>query len=148
MTRHRSFWILIGRIVAVVVLAGVIGYLYIVGLERADKLASVLSLVVAAAALLAPYLLPLGPQSPTPPRTPAMENRQSVGNSVVMGSLTQAKKVANLRASAAPAPANSEAAAPAAVPLPDNASGQYVNGVWVGGHLTQIDGAKGDVTLG
>ena len=56
--RRRSGWIWGGRIAAVVILAGLAAYLASVGLDKADKLASVLGLLVAVAALVAPYLLP------------------------------------------------------------------------------------------
>ena len=56
--RRRSGWIWGGRITAVAVLAGLAVYLASVGLDKADKLASVLGLLVAVAALVAPYLLP------------------------------------------------------------------------------------------
>jgi hypothetical protein len=56
---HRSRgWVWAGRIVAVLVLAGLGVYLARVGLDTADKLASSIGVLVAVAALLAPYLLP------------------------------------------------------------------------------------------
>ena len=56
--RRRSGWIWGGRIVAVVMVAGLGAYLASVGLDKADKLAGVLGLLVAVAALVTPYLLP------------------------------------------------------------------------------------------
>jgi hypothetical protein len=46
------------------ILAGLITYFTIVGLDEADKVASVIACVLALAALVAPYLLP-APQRPT-----------------------------------------------------------------------------------
>lgn len=176
--RRHSGWIWGGRIVAVAVVAGLISYLSIVGLDKADKLASVLGLFVAVAALAAPYLLPPA-QDPAaqPAPAPAAEPPQSVVNAVVMGRLTQAKGVGSLQVPAAPPSGAAQAAAPpaaappaaappgaappaaapgavppvtgpAAAAVPGSPGGQYVNGVWVGGDLTQIDGTDGDVTLG
>ena len=84
--RRRSGWIWGGRIAAVVVLAGLGAYLASVGLDKADKLASVLGLLVAVAALVAPYLLPSSDGGRSKPG-PA----QQVANTVVGGHLTQAR---------------------------------------------------------
>ena len=62
-----------GRVVAALTLCGLAGYLAAVGLDRADPLAGVLSLFVAVAALLAPYLLP--PPGTRAPGTRAPETR-------------------------------------------------------------------------
>ena len=56
--RHRSGRIWSGRVVAVAVLAALIGYFWTVGLDKADNIAVVLTLFVAAISLAAPYLLP------------------------------------------------------------------------------------------
>ncbi len=48
----------VGRIVALVILIGLAAHLTSVGLDRADKLASSIGLLVAVAALVAPYLVP------------------------------------------------------------------------------------------
>lgn len=63
MPRRSSRWVWSGRVLAGLTLVVVGGYLVRVGLEKADKLASSVGLLVAIAALLAPYLLP-APQSP------------------------------------------------------------------------------------
>jgi hypothetical protein len=146
----RSGWIWGGRIIAVVAVVGLAIYLLAVGLDKADKLAGALSLLVAVAALVAPYLLPTGqPSSAAPPvRAPASGSTQSVINTMVGGNLTQARDVDGTRVPGAATPATAPGTAPATGPVPDPPGGQYVNGVWVGGSLTQIDGADGDVTLG
>lgn len=147
---RRSGWIWSGRIIAIVAVVGLAIYLLAVGLDKADKLAGALSLVVAVAALAAPYLLPSGqPSSAAPPvQAAASGPRQSVTNAVVDGNLTQARDVRGIRVPGALAPATPLGTAPAAGRVPDASGGQYVNGVWVGGNLTQIDGVDGDVTLG
>jgi len=58
MPRRGQGWIWAGRIAAAVILAWLVVYLVRAGLENADKLGSSISAVLAAAALLAPYLLP------------------------------------------------------------------------------------------
>jgi hypothetical protein len=137
MRRHRSRWIWGGRVVAVVVVAGLGVYLSTVGLDKADKLAGVLGLLVAVAALVTPYLLPSSDRSSSGPGSV-----QSVANTVVGGHLTQMRDAGGVRAKG---PAT---APPGAAPPPDSRGGQYVDGVWVSGNLTQIDGSEGDVTAG
>jgi predicted exporter len=69
--RRNCKWIWSGRITATLVLAGLVGYLAWVGLDTADKLASCISVVIAVAALLVPYLLPTlssGDSIPEPDR--------------------------------------------------------------------------------
>ena len=63
-------WVWAGRVTAIVILAGLTGYLVHVGLDTADKLASSIGVVIALAALFAPYLLPApgGPPMPDPDR--------------------------------------------------------------------------------
>jgi len=140
--RRRSGWIWGGRIAAVVVLTGLAVYLASVGLDKADKLASVLSLLVAAAALVAPYLLPSDGGHPEPGPV------QQVTNTVVGGHLTQARDAKHVRVQG-PVPAGPpQAPSPGRDPAPKGQTGQYVNGVWVGGNLTQVDGVDGDITIG
>jgi hypothetical protein len=146
---RRSGWIWGGRIIAVVTVGGLAIYLLAVGLDRADKLAGVLSLLVAVAALLAPYLLPTGQPPSAAPTVQAVPGpAQSVTDTVVGGNLTQARDLDGIRVPDAATPTPPPGSAPAASPMSDSPGGQYVNGVWVGGNLTQIDGADGDVTLG
>jgi len=71
--RRGPRWIWAGRITAVVILAALAGYLAWAGLDTAGKVASSISVVIALAALLAPYLLPV-PQ----PGGPSMPDRDSV----------------------------------------------------------------------
>jgi hypothetical protein len=70
MARRSSRRIWAGRVVAALIGAGLVGYLAVVGLETADKLASVTGALAALAALAAPYVLPLSgrslPASPPP----------------------------------------------------------------------------------
>jgi hypothetical protein len=146
---RRSGWIWGGRIIAVAAVVGLVIYLLTVGLDKADKLAGALSLLVALAALVAPYLLPSAqPSSAAPPVQAASGPTQSVTNAVVGGNLTQARDVDDIRVPGAATPAPLPGTTPAASPVPAPLGGQYVNGVWVGGSLTQVDGADGDVTIG
>jgi hypothetical protein len=66
--KSRSAWIWGGRIVALVAVALLAAYLWHVGLAKASGLASVLTLLVALVALVAPYLLPpAASRSDSPP---------------------------------------------------------------------------------
>jgi hypothetical protein len=56
--RRSRRWVWAGRGLFGVILAGLIVYLVRAGLDKADKLASAIGVVVALAALVAPYLLP------------------------------------------------------------------------------------------
>ena len=56
--QRSPVWVRAGRITAGMILVGLTGYLAHVGLDDADKLASSISVVIAVAALFAPYLLP------------------------------------------------------------------------------------------
>jgi hypothetical protein len=138
--RRRSGWIWGGRIAAVTVLAGLGAYLSSVGLEKADKLASVLVLLVAGATLVAPYLLPPSDGDHSEPRL-----AQHVANTVVGGHLTQIRNVGTGRPQGPVISGSRRAAIPAAGQPPESQSSQCVNGVWVGGNL--IDDADGDVTI-
>jgi len=141
--RRRPSWIWGGRIVAVVVMAGLVAYLASVGLDKADKLASVLSLLVAVAALAAPYLLPSSDGDRS-----GSGSAQRVADTVVGGHLTQVRDAGGVRVHGPIPSGPPKAALPGADPLPESQGGQYVNGVWVGGHLTRVDGADGDITIG
>jgi hypothetical protein len=48
----------VGRVAFGVIVAGLVVYLVVVGLDKADKLASAIGAVAALVALVAPYLLP------------------------------------------------------------------------------------------
>ena len=58
MPQRTQHWVRAGRIGFVVIVAGLVTYLVVVGLEKADKVASSISAVLALIALGAPYLLP------------------------------------------------------------------------------------------
>jgi hypothetical protein len=143
MRRRRAGWIWGGRAVAVVVVAGLAVYLYTVGLDRADKLASVVGLLVAVAALVAPYVLPTSDHSSSKSGSP-----QTVANAVVGGHLTQVRDAQGIQVQGSGTALPPQTAPAVDGSVPDISGGQYVNGVWVGGNVTQIDGADGDVTLG
>ena len=68
--RRGPRWIWAGRITAVVILAGLAGYLAPAGLDTAGKVAGSISVVIAPAALPDPCLLPApqpgGPSGPDP----------------------------------------------------------------------------------
>ncbi len=138
---RRSRWIWGGRIAAVTLVAGLAAYLASVGLDKADKLASVLGLLVALAALAAPYLLP--PSDGDRPRPV-----QRVTNTVVGGHLTQARDARGVRVRSAAASALQQVPQPLPDPAPEGSGGQYVNGVWIGGDLTQVYGADDNITIG
>lgn len=54
--RRRNFWA--GRAVFVVVMVALVIYVAVIGLDRANKLAGVIGVLLALCALVAPYLLP------------------------------------------------------------------------------------------
>ena len=58
MPRRSPRWIWAGRIAFGVLAVGLVAYLAVVGLDKADKLASCVGAVVALLALATPYLLP------------------------------------------------------------------------------------------
>ncbi|TDB92478.1 hypothetical protein E1091_12885, partial [Micromonospora fluostatini] len=64
---HRSpRWIWAGRLVCAAVVLALVGYLTSVELARANMVAGCVSVIVALAALMAPYLLPTRPrETPT-----------------------------------------------------------------------------------
>ena len=141
--RRRSGWIWRGRIAAVVVLAGLAAYLASVGLDKANQLPSVLCLLVAVAALVAPYLLPSSNGRRSEPGPV-----QQVADTVVGGHLTQARDVEGVRMQGLVTARPPQAPLPGGDPAPESQSGQYINGVSVGGHLTQVDGVHGDIIVG
>lgn len=141
--RRRSGWIWGGRMAAVVILAGLAAYLASVGLDKADKLASVLGLLVAVAALVAPYLLPSSDGDRSKPGS-----AQRVADTVVGGHLTQVRDAKSVQVRGPVTSRPPLAPVPAAGPATEGQAGQHVNGVWVGGDLTQVDGADGDITIG
>lgn len=140
----------VGRVVAVISIVGTGIYLLVVGLDTADKVASALSLLVAIAALVLPYLSRSTNSSPEPSAAEgaARGSRQFIANAVVGGDLTQVRDTKDIQVSDKVTVSSTPETPPAAVTAPDKQGGQYVNGVWIGGNLTQIDGADGNVTLG
>jgi hypothetical protein len=143
MLRRRSDRIWAGRVAAVLVIAGITAYLLTVGPDEAGALASVLGLAVAAAALVAPYLLPSDDEE-----RPAPQGLQRVANTVVAGHVTQVRHAKSVRVRNAVPLGSAPADKLEASPSPVRQEGQQVNGVWVGGNLTQVDGADGDITIG
>ena len=67
MPRRSPRWILAGRVVFVALIFVLAGYLFSVGLDKADKIASAVGVVLAFAALFAPYLLPAQERPVTEP---------------------------------------------------------------------------------
>lgn len=138
-------WLWGSRAVAVLVLAGLLIYLCVVGLDKSDKIATVLGALAAVAAFAAPYLLPISSRPDSRSRS-----AQVVSRTVVGGNLTQVRDARTVRVhdtpSAHPLPPLTSAAD--SEPVPEMNGGQYVNGVWVGGHLTQKSGSDGDLTIG
>jgi hypothetical protein len=66
MPRRNRNWIWSGRIAAALIVLGLVGYLFAVGLGTAGQLGSAAAAVVALAALLAPYVLPPPPSKGLP----------------------------------------------------------------------------------
>ncbi|MEU6427341.1 hypothetical protein ABZ860_15735 [Microbispora sp. NPDC046973] len=57
---HRNrMWIWVGRLIFGLIVIGLVAYISAAGLDKADKLASVLGFLVALAALVVPHLFPL-----------------------------------------------------------------------------------------
>ena len=75
--RGRPGWIWAGRIAAAVIVTGLVIYLVRAGLDTADKLGSSISVVVAVAALLTPYLLPTRSQSDISHQSPRQDPQVS-----------------------------------------------------------------------
>lgn len=85
MIRNPVRWAL--RFIALAIVIGLSTYLYSVGLDKADRLGSAIGVVVALAALIAPYLWPSGQHGDE--GTAAAEETQSVAETIVGGSLLQ-----------------------------------------------------------
>ncbi|MFI6226329.1 hypothetical protein ACIBCR_03285 [Micromonospora echinospora] len=73
MPRRSVGWMWAGRVVAGLTVAGLVAYLAVVGLDRADKIGSAAGVVVAVLGLLAPYLLAPRRQSPAEGNAPPPE---------------------------------------------------------------------------
>lgn len=142
MLHRRSSLTWGGRIVALVLVGGLAAYLVKAGLDKADKIATVLVLFVAIVTLVAPYLLPPAAEPPADPSSRGESGFiQSVRNSVVGGDLTQVTGTGSVRREQ-----SASEAAGITDGLPDAPGGQYVDGVWVAKNLKQVKGADGDVT--
>ncbi|GAA5049274.1 hypothetical protein HNP84_004313 [Thermocatellispora tengchongensis] len=172
MPNRTPGWLWAGRVAAVIIVAGLVVHLVRVGLDEADKVGSAVGVVLALAALLAPYLLPpRGRPEPEPgPARPA-DPAQIVEDTTVGGTTVQVAKVTGTlkvgsaptpRAPAEPKPAEPKPAGPAAPPAEatapgataggadgdQGAGGQHVRGSRIGGHLIQAGEIDGDVTIG
>lgn len=58
MPRRSPRWVWAGRMICLLVVSVVVGYLVLVGVDKADKVASSIGAVLALIALFSPYLLP------------------------------------------------------------------------------------------
>lgn len=84
MPRRTAGWIWTGRVLAALIVAGLAVYLVSVGLEKADKIASMIGALAAVSALLAPYLL--RPPEPEPTsRGSSVDLRDARGVQVNLG---------------------------------------------------------------
>lgn len=144
---HRTrIWVWVGRGFAVVIIGAVAVYLSSAGLDKADKIASGLSLLVALAALLAPYLLPTQEASAR-----VGTGSQMMSDVVVGGRLAQLGRIkggfrsSRVLRSASPSPTTESSASTATSSL--GAGAQVIRGTWVGGDVTQVGHVDGDVTL-
>ncbi|MCW2506795.1 MAG: hypothetical protein JWO79_5079 [Actinomycetia bacterium] len=78
MPRRSRRWIWAGRAAALLVVVALAVYLLVAGLEKADKVASVVAAAVAVLALAAPYVLPAEERS-----------GQSISDTTVRGNVRQ-----------------------------------------------------------
>jgi hypothetical protein len=62
MPRRGPAWIWSGWVIFIVIVAALVTYLIHVGLDKADKLAGIVGMILALVALGAPYLLPSSPE--------------------------------------------------------------------------------------
>ena len=148
---RRLIWA--GRLTAVVILAGLVGYLVHVGLDNADKTASSISAVIALAALLAPYLLPAPRPAPPLRGSAADVSGQAVTGSRVGGGVRQASGViGSVRIGPDPTgrpPTVPPSPPPPAAPgtAPAATASQAVENSSVTGSVTQIRDVTGDVEI-
>ena len=73
---------------------------------------------------------------------------QRIANTVVGGHLTQVRGAKDVRVHGSVTARPPQAPPPGSDSAPEGQSGQDVNGVWVGGNLTQVDGSDGDIDIG
>ncbi|TDC55474.1 hypothetical protein E1281_12165 [Actinomadura sp. KC345] len=133
-----------GGIVAVAAAAGLGWHFAAVGLDRADKLASVIGAFVGLTALGVAVYGALSGGGPGGRPGPG----QHVGRTRVGGSVTQVRGVAgSVRTGGASAPPVPAQAPGGPVPVPES-GGQSVDGSRVSGDVTQVEGVGGDADLG
>jgi hypothetical protein len=142
MLRRKRLWIWVGRGVAAAIIGGLAVHLYRVGLETADKLGSSIGLLVAATALVAPYLLP---PSRFAPRPTSVVSEQIVEDATVVGDLVQHQRIPGQGGAAPSASSGSRSEPSRADDGPPGGGTQSVTHVWVGGSLRQVQGTDRDV---
>ena len=152
MTGRAQVWI--GGVVAVGALASLTAYLISVGLDEADKVASVVGLFVALAGLVVSVL---GLRRESAPEDGPPAGGQSVRNSSFGGGITMIRGTrGSIRISrtGAPQPAPTGGPRPlpghpAGAPSADapNGAGQHVHGTTAAGPVDMVDGTGGDVEI-
>ncbi len=136
MSGHTQKWIGIGAGSAIAV--GLVCYFAAVGLDKADKLASVLGLLLSIASFVMAWL----------GYTREAVAGQSVQNASVSGGLTQVSGTrgsVRIQRRGAPSSPSSPPPSPTAAGAPG--SGQAVGGSSVGGHVEQVSDTGGDVHI-
>lgn len=129
-------WIGIGAGSAITV--GLVWYFAVVGLDKADKLASVLGLLLGIASFVMGWL------GYTRETTPG----QSVQNASVGGGITQVSGTqGSVRIQRRGAPSSSSTPPPSPTTAGAPESGQAVGGSSVGGHVEQVSDTGGDVNI-
>lgn len=94
MSRRRRVWIWVGRMTSAAVVVGLVLYLVAVGLDTAAKLANVIGMLVAVAALLVSYLLPTSSREVLP-TAPGDEQTASDQEPASMGDLGAERRASN-----------------------------------------------------
>ncbi|MFD8750085.1 hypothetical protein ACFV0O_03745 [Kitasatospora sp. NPDC059577] len=136
MSGRTQKWIGIGAGVAIA--GGLVCYFAAVGLDKADKLASVLGLLLSIASFVMGWL------GHTRETTPG----QSVQNASVGGGITQISGTqgsVRIQRRGAPSAPSSTSLSPTVAGAPE--SGQAVGGSFVGGHVEQVSDTGGDVHI-
>ncbi|WP_218162376.1 hypothetical protein [Streptomyces sp. Ag109_O5-10] len=136
MSGRTQKWIGIGSGSAIVV--GLVSYFAIVGLDKADKLSSVLGLLLSIASFVMGWL------------GYARENEagQSVQNASVGGGVTQVSGTqGNVRIQRRGVPTSPSSGPPSPGAGGISESGQVVGGSSVGGHVEQVSDTGGDVHI-
>lgn len=136
MSGRTQKWIGIGAGSAIVV--GLVCYFAMVGLDKADKLSSVLGLLLSIASFVMGWL------------GYARENAagQSVQNASVGGGVTQVSGTrGSVRIQRRGAPTSPSSGPPSSAAGGTPESGQVVGGSSVGGHVEQVSDTGGDVHI-